>query len=146
MRLSKILNQSTIYGNIVSPPAHNAQAFDHDLLALIRRVELRIVAVVIDKKKLKGQYPVPNHPYHLPMDLLLQRYCGFLNHVNHCGDVMAESRGGHEDRLLKNSYARVYEQVARVRRLFFSNKHSLAKNSRSSQNQPTLRVCSLLIS
>jgi len=92
--------------------ADKAQAFDHDLLALIRRVEFRIVAVVIDKKKLKDQYPAPNHPYHLAMDFLLQRYCGFLNHVNRCGDVMAESLGGHEDRLLKNSYARVYEQGA----------------------------------
>jgi len=43
---------------------------------------------------------------------MLQRYCGFLNHVNRMGDVLAESRGGTEDRLLKDSYARVYERGA----------------------------------
>ena len=33
-----------------------------------------------------------------------------LNHVNRTGDVMAESRGGREDRLLMDSYARVHAQ------------------------------------
>lgn len=87
-----------------------AQAFDHDLLELIRRAKFKIVAVVIDKKELKLQYPTPAHPYHLGLGFMLQRYCGFLNHINRCGDVMAESRGGHEDRLLKDSYMWVYQR------------------------------------
>jgi hypothetical protein len=66
--------------------------------------------VVIDKKELKLQYPTPAHPYHLGLGFMLQRYCGFLNHTNRRGDVMAESRGGHEDRLLKDSYAWVYQR------------------------------------
>ena len=96
-----------------------AKAFDHDLLALIKRAEFKIVAVVIDKEKLKLQYPTPAHPYHLGLGFMLQRYCGFLNHINRCGDVLAESRGGHEDRLLKDSYARVYERGAWVKRAAF---------------------------
>lgn len=87
-----------------------AQAFDHDLLELIRRAKFKIVAVVIDKKELKLQYPTPAHPYHLGLGFMLQRYCRFLNHINRCGDVMAESRGGHEDRLLKDSYMWVYQR------------------------------------
>jgi predicted TPR repeat methyltransferase len=43
---------------------------------------------------------------------MLQRYCGYLNHVSRQGDVMAESRGGKEDRLLKASYQWVYERGA----------------------------------
>ena len=48
------------------------------------------------------------------MGFMLQRYCGYLNHVNRNGDVMAESRGGKEDKELKGSYERVYERGAWV--------------------------------
>lgn len=87
-------------------------AFDRDLLDLIRNTLFQIVGVVIDKKQLQETYTTPAHPYHLAMGFLLQRYCGYLNHVNRRGDVMAESRGGHEDRLLKGSYEWVYKRGA----------------------------------
>lgn len=87
-----------------------AAAFDHDLLRVIENAEFRIVAVVIDKRALQERYPAPAHPYHLAMGFMLQRYCGLLNHVNRAGDVLAESRGGTEDRLLKDSYVRVHER------------------------------------
>ena len=48
------------------------------------------------------------HPYHLALGYLLQRYCGYLNHLNRCGDVLAESRGAREDKLLEDSYARIF--------------------------------------
>ena len=83
-------------------------AFDRELLGVIAKADFRFTAVVIDKKALRTRYDAPAHPYHLALGFLLQRYCGYLNHVNRCGDVMAESRGGSEDRLLKDSYARVF--------------------------------------
>lgn len=89
-----------------------AERFDAALLEVVAVAEFRVVAVVIDKLTLNQLYPVPAHPYHLGMGFLLQRYCGYLNHVNRRGDVLAESRGGHEDRLLKDSYSRVYERGA----------------------------------
>lgn len=85
-----------------------AEAFDADLLELIDRTPFRMFAVVIDKKALRARYPAPAHPYHLSLGFMLQRYCGYLNYVNRVGDVMAESRGGQEDRLLKSSYEYVY--------------------------------------
>jgi hypothetical protein len=44
------------------------------------------------------------------MGFMLQRYCGYLNHINRTGDVMTESCGGREDRLLMDSYSRVHAQ------------------------------------
>jgi hypothetical protein len=85
-------------------------AFDRDLLTLVAQANFKVAAVVIDKKVLQEKYPAPAHPYHLALGFLLQRFCGFLNHTNRNGDVMAESRGGREDRLLKDSYSRVYER------------------------------------
>ena len=39
---------------------------------------------------------------------LLQRFVGYLNHINRVGDVMGESRGKVEDFLLKESYSNVF--------------------------------------
>jgi hypothetical protein len=44
------------------------------------------------------------------LGFLLQRYAGYLNHINRVGDVLAEARGGEEDLLLKESYSRVYDR------------------------------------
>jgi len=90
-------------------PAARA-GFDNDLLSVLSEAKFRVVAVVIDKLRLRESYPTPAHPYHLAMGFLLQRYCGFLSHINRVGDVMAESRGGRENRLLVDSYNRAYQR------------------------------------
>lgn len=106
-----IVNQRGIFGRLQDGAVH--QKFDDALVALIAQAEFRVVAVVIDKLALRERYAdSAAHPYHLAMGFLLQRYCGYLNHVNRIGDVMAESRGGREDRLLKDSYHRHFEQGA----------------------------------
>jgi hypothetical protein len=87
------------------------EAFDAELLQLIADADFKVVAVVIDKAAVQANYPSsPAHPYHLAMGFMLQRFCGYLNQANRVGDVMAESRGGREDRLLKDSYARIYDR------------------------------------
>lgn len=91
--------------------AATCRAFDDALLEIIRAAQFRIVAVVIDKLALRQRHgDAAAHPYHLAIGFVLQRYCGYLNHINRTGDVMAESRGGREDRLLMDSYSRVYDQ------------------------------------
>jgi hypothetical protein len=85
--------------------------FDRDLLQVIQNADFRIVAVVVDKQRLRANFgDDAAHPYHLGLGFLLQRFAGFLNHINRVGDVLGESRGGAEDRLLKDSYSRVYER------------------------------------
>jgi hypothetical protein len=42
--------------------------------------------------------------------VLLERYVYFLNRKSARGDVLAESRGGKEDRWLKDAYARLWEK------------------------------------
>ncbi len=90
--------------------AEKRATFDNDLLKLIQDSNFHMVAVVIDKDSLKQKYgDTASHPYHLGLGFLLQRYAGYLNHINRVGDVMAEARGGKEDKLLRDSYQRVYE-------------------------------------
>jgi hypothetical protein len=103
-----MINARKVFKNLQSNEvrAH----FDNDLLRIIDKGVFRVVAVVIDKSALRRAYgEAAAHPYHLGLGFLLQRYAGYLNHLNRVGDVMAEARGGKEDRLLKESYTRVYE-------------------------------------
>lgn len=84
------------------------ELFNHDLLALIRSTPFIIISVVIDKKAHLQRYKYPEHPYYYCLEAILERYCGYLDHVEARGDVMAESRGSTEDTALKKEYVRIY--------------------------------------
>ena len=104
-----IINRRGIFSRLRD--SEKARVFDERILGIIAAAQFRIVAVVIDKQALREKHgSAAAHPYHLAAGFLLQRYCGYLNHINRRGDVMAESRGGKEDRLLKETYANVYAQ------------------------------------
>jgi hypothetical protein len=103
-----IINRRGSFWRLRDP--ERSRAFDADLLQVISAAEFAVVAVVIDKKRLHDAYDTPSHPYHLAIGFMLQRYCGYLNHINRHGDVMAESRGAKENRLLMASYEWCYER------------------------------------
>lgn len=87
------------------------EKFDDALLRIIGAAQFKVVAVVIDKQDLRRAHgAAAAHPYHLGLGFLLQRFAGYLNHINRVSDVLGESRGGKEDRLLKESYSRVFER------------------------------------
>lgn len=84
-------------------------AFDADLLAFLSAQSYVIIAVVIDKVAHFERYGSSAwHPYHYCLTAMLERYAGLLNFHNAEGDVMAESRGGTEDRQLSQAYLRVH--------------------------------------
>jgi len=92
------------------PGAYCTQAWDGSrngcryLRLANAKAEFLCVAVVIDKVELRNDYgDAAAHPYHIGLSFLLQRYAGYLIHISRRGDVMGESRGGTEDRLLKYS-------------------------------------------
>lgn len=84
------------------------QAFDDDWLELLHRTDFMLCGIVIDKLALRQKYWRPFHPYHTALEFLLQRYCGYLNHVSRKGDVMAESRGGRENKELAKEFTRIW--------------------------------------
>jgi len=107
-----IVNRRGVFSRLQDPA--KAQRFDELLLAVIGQANFRIVAVVIDKRALWNFYgrsfPGILHPYHMGVHFLYQQYCEYLIHIQRCGDVMAESRGGNEDRLLK----KIYEELGKA--------------------------------
>ena len=87
------------------------EAFDSDLLSRLREWKYIALTVCIDKKAHKETYQVWRYdPYHYCLAMLLERYFFFLS-ANHAqGDVMAESRGGKEDKRLKASFLRLWKE------------------------------------
>jgi hypothetical protein len=86
------------------------KAFDADLLKLFSRLEYKVITVVMDKGTHLQRYDQSAwHPYHYCLLALLERYCGLLAHRGDTGDVLAESRGGTEDRQLKAVYRHIHQ-------------------------------------
>ena len=84
--------------------------FDNELLNYLKNWKYTVVTVCLDKKSHKETYHVWRYePYHYCLALLLERYAIFLEQHQAQGDVMAESRGGKEDRKLKDSFIRLWE-------------------------------------
>jgi hypothetical protein len=108
----EILYCRGVFSSLRDP--QRARLFDERLLAIIGTANFRIVAVVIDKKSLwdqVGSFDGTLHPYHVGVGFIYERYREYLRNVQRCGDVMAESRGGKEDRLLKQVYKTVGKTV-----------------------------------
>ena len=83
----------------------SGKAFDKDLLSLMKDWQYKVISVCLDKKKHKETYSVWRFdPYHYCLAVLLERFVFFLKRKDACGDAMAESRGGKEDRRLKDSF------------------------------------------
>ena len=84
--------------------------FDEELLNLLSEWEYTVCTVCLDKKRHKETYTTWRYdPYHFCLELLLERFFYFLKRNAVIGDVMAESRGGKEDRRLKDAFSRLWE-------------------------------------
>lgn len=104
---SDIINRKGPFGILQKPEVE--EEFNTGLLKIVSSAKFRLVCVVIDKKVQFENYSSPFHPYHYCLAAMLERYCGWLNHKNAAGDVMAEARGRQEDLQLRQAYLRVYE-------------------------------------
>lgn len=90
------------------------KAFNAELLDLLESLDYTAITVVIDKHEHLQRYKVWHYdPYHYCQEVLLERYVLWLEHQTATGDVMAESRGGREDRRLKESFTRIWREGTR---------------------------------
>lgn len=106
---SKILMQTPPFHPLRNPVKE--KAFYHDLLQILRTLDYTVITAVIDKWEHKQQYTAWQFdPYHYALTMIIERYVQWLKRKSAVGDVMAESRGGKEDRRLKASFDRVYEK------------------------------------
>ncbi len=103
----EIINKESHFWRLRDPQKEGE--FNADILKFLQEQEYKVITVVIDKMAHIERYQgFAYHPYHFCLSAMLERYCGFLYSANANGDVMAESRGGEEDRKLKEAYQNIY--------------------------------------
>jgi hypothetical protein len=103
----ELVNQRRPFQALQDP---NVKAlFDADLLQLIRDLDYTVITAVIDKLEHLQRYGGwAMDPYHYCLVVILERYALWLTERQAQGDVMAESRGGGEDRRLKAEFSRIH--------------------------------------
>ena len=86
------------------------EAFLDRLTDIIKTEDFKLVAVVIDKHKLKSRYSAPGHPYHLAMEFGLERiylYLKSMGQDNRLTHLVCEARGAKEDAELELEFRRI---------------------------------------
>jgi hypothetical protein len=102
-----MVNQRGPFVGLQEPAVRDA--FDAELMALIRDLDYVVITAVIDKLAHLRQYHAWVYdPYHYCLTILMERYARWLAEHNVRGDVMAESRGKREDMRLKAEFSRIY--------------------------------------
>lgn len=104
-----IIDRSGAFKALQSPVVH--QKFNSSLIEFLRSQQYVIVAIVLDKKSHIDRYGAAAfHPYHYCLSPMMERYCGLLRFWRNAkGDVLAESRGGAEDKQLKLAFTNILQ-------------------------------------
>lgn len=104
-----IINKRSLFRSLLDH--QREKDFNQALLDFLSSENYKLITVVIDKKTHEDRYgSAAFHPYHYCLAAMLERYCGYMHLIGAKGDVMAESRGGSEDRQLKAAYQELYNQ------------------------------------
>lgn len=86
------------------------EAFLNRLTDIVQVEDFKLVAVVIDKNKLKARYANPGHPYHLAMEFGLERiyrYLKIMGQDDRLTHLVCEARGAKEDAELELEFRRI---------------------------------------
>lgn len=86
------------------------EAFMNALTDIISVADFQLVAVVIDKRKLKDRYAQPAHPYHLALEFGLERIYRLLKDAwqdDALTYLVCEARGPKEDAELELEFRRI---------------------------------------
>jgi hypothetical protein len=103
----ELVNKQRPFESLQNPETE--KSFNKDILELLQNLDYAVISVVIDKQEHQERYRVWRFdPYHYCLTVMIERYVLWLKDRNAIGDVMAESRGGKEDKRLKDSFERAY--------------------------------------
>jgi hypothetical protein len=109
----ELVNQRPPFQALRDPDVRDA--FNAELMTLIEELIYKVVTAVIDKREHLDRYGGwAEDPYHYCLKVIVERYVLELHGRGLRGDVMAESRGGKEDRRLKDEFASIYLTSAAV--------------------------------
>ncbi len=85
--------------------------FDAELLQILSEIKFTIICVVLDKLAQKNKYKICYDPYNFSLEVMLERYCGYLkNVVRSQGDVMCEARDSTLGEEVKKKYTEIFRK------------------------------------
>lgn len=131
----EIISAKGVFEPLSDPEAR--ERFNKDFLEIVRQTKYRVISVVIDKMKLVNRHGIvyAQDPYALALEYLMQRYQYWMQDYSSkfgtsFGDIMAEARGGGEDRLTKDAYNHIfsgngYNKLQNADRFFSSSQIKL---------------------
>ena len=114
-------------------------SYNADLLQIMTDIDYLVISILIDKKALVDKYTIikAHDPYALALEYLMQRYlywlqCNSKQGIVVTGDILAESRGGREDRITKETYKLIhsgkgYNRLKGAHKYFSSKEIKLKK-------------------
>ena len=110
----EIISATAPFDSLKDPATRDR--FNNDLLRIINDLRYGVISIVIDKKEIVDRYGIlrAKDPYALALEYLMQRYQYWLQDASYrrgivMGDILAEARGGREDRTTKETYRLIYE-------------------------------------
>lgn len=105
----ELVNKKYPFKQLKNPIIEND--FNNELLSLLKNFDYTIITIVIDKLEHKNKYKVWKYDaYHYCLAVMVERFYKFLNSRYSVGDVMIESRGATEDKRLKKSYTKIFNE------------------------------------
>lgn len=109
----EIISATAPFDSLSDPKVR--ESYDSTLLNMIKDLRYGVISVVIDKKRLVEKYGIlrAQDPYALGLEYLMQRYQYWMQdyssrHGHATGDILAEARGGKEDKTTKETYRLIY--------------------------------------
>lgn len=132
---------------VLADPNKRTQ-FDEAILGIMRNAEYTVITVLLDKVRMESKsHWERTHPYHFPMEVLMEKYALCLRDRSSVGDVMPEARGKHQDNSLQLEFARVKEKGTRYAEKDVINSTIPSKSLKfrtKKDNIAGLQLCDLL--
>ena len=131
----EIISAKGVFEPLADPAVR--EEFNAEFLDIVKKAKYRVISVVIDKMKLVEKHGIisAQDPYALALEYLMQRYQYWMQSFSSefgtsFGDIMAEARGGGEDRLTKEAYNYIfngkgYNKLENASRCFSSSQIKL---------------------
>lgn len=105
----ELMNKKPPFQGLVDPIL--CKDFNEEILECYYRWKFRLITIIMDKQEHLKCYETWRYdPYHYCMAIIFERFHLRLKELGEVGDMMIESRGGKEDKRLKDSYRRIFEK------------------------------------
>ncbi len=122
--------------------------FDEQLLAVFNEAEYTVITSFIDKHELTQKFHWERtHPYHILMEIMVEKYALLLERRFAIDDIMPEARGKHQDQALQNEFVHFKKNGTRFAPVAMVTKQIPSSNLKfrtKKDNIAGLQLCDLL--